>query len=371
MATLRDMTVTLRVVLDQLVAPSHPDLAMASRSLAIALAESAPQGCTVEALAPAGDLPGLEGVAEGRRLALGRREVAAAWQLGVVTGVGGGMIHSPTLMAPLVRHDRVNDHDQTVVTLWDLRAWEAPDELPRAAVMWERAMLRRAVRHADALIVPTHAMAERLEVHARLGERVRVIAGAQPDGFAAPTDAAARRRDLGLPPAYILLAGGTGASDGLAAGFRAAAPTTFDIVVIDVPEGQEPEVSALAESSGVAAHRVHPRSGLDRGDRAAALEGASAYIAPSTRGAWPWRVLEAMTLGTPVVAIDSDVHREVVLDGGIVVPETKLEDAVVDALSDHSLTGDAGRLRVLGRDRSRAFSWAGAAERVWQVHADL
>ncbi|WP_309068873.1 glycosyltransferase [Microbacterium sp.] len=365
------MTVRLRVVLDQLVAPTRSDLERASRSLAAALAETAPDGCEVEALAPSGELPSIDGVAEGRRLPLGRRETAAAWQLGVVTGVGGGMIHSPTLMAPLVRHDRVNDHDQTVVTLWDLRAWEAPEELPRATAMWERAMLRRAVRYADALIVPTHAMAERLEVHARLGERVRVIAGAQPDGFAAPTDSAARRRDLGLPATYIVLAGGIAASDGLAAGFRAAAPTAFDVVVVDVPEGEEAGVSALAEASGLGAQRVHARAGLDRGDRAATIDAAAALIAPSTRSAWPWRVLEAMALGTPVVAIDSDVHREVVLDGGIVVPEAGLEDAVVDALSDRSLTGDAGRLRVLGRDRSRAFSWAGAAERVWQVHADL
>ncbi|GAA1725806.1 glycosyltransferase [Microbacterium paludicola] len=365
------MTVSLRVVLDQLVAPTHPDLALASQSLAAALVEATPAGCSVEAIVPQGEFAPVQGVAETRRLPRGRRETAAAWQLGVVAGVGGGMIHSPTLMAPLIRHDRINDNDQTVVTLWDLRAWEAPDELPRASVMWERGMLRRAVRHADAVVVPTHAMAERLESHARLGERVRVIAGAQPDGFGAPSDADARRRDLGVPRACVVLAGGTGASDGLAAGFRAAAPTAFDVVVIDVPAGEEQAVVDLAATSGVAADRVHALAGLDRGDRAAVLDTAAAFIAPSPRGAWPWRVVEAMALGTPVVAVDSDVHREVVLDGGILVPETGLEDAVVDALSDGALTGDAGRLRVLAKDRSRAFSWAGAAERVWQVHADL
>jgi glycosyltransferase involved in cell wall biosynthesis len=365
------MTVTLRVVLDQLVSATHPDLAMASRGLAAALAETAPSGCAVEAIAPAGTLPAIAGVAPGRRLPLGRRETAAAWQLGVVAGVGGGMIHSPTLLAPLVRHDRVHDHDQTVVTLWDLRAWEAPDELPRAVAMAERGLLRRAARHADAVIVPTHAMAERLEVYARFGERIRVIAGAQPDGFAVPTDADARRRELKLPAGYLVMAGGTAASDGLAAGFHAAAPTGLDVVVIDVPEGQEEGVSALATSSGVAADRGHARSGLEQGDRAAVLGAAAVLLATGLRAAWPWRVVEAMALGTPVVAVDTDVHREVVLDGGLVVPEAGLEDALVDALADGSLTGGAGRLRVLGRDRSRAFSWAGAAERVWQVHADL
>jgi hypothetical protein len=31
----------------------------------------------------------------------------------------------------------------------------------------------------------------------------------------------------------------------------------------------------------------------------------------------------------------------------------------------------AGRLRYSGMDRARMFSWRGAAEKVWQLHADL
>ncbi len=95
---------------------------------------------------------------------LARRELATSWQLGIAAGAGGGMIHAPSLMAPLVRHDRVYDHDQTVVTVWDLAPWEAPDELPRTQVLWHRAMLKRAVKHADAVVVPTHAHAEALRV---------------------------------------------------------------------------------------------------------------------------------------------------------------------------------------------------------------
>src|SRR6476469_360126 len=101
------MTATLRVMLDQLVAPTEPDLAEASRELGRALVAGAPAGCEVEGIAPAGqadlsEVPGLAGV---RRTALARRELAAALQLGVGTGIGAGMIHSPSLFAPLVRHD--------------------------------------------------------------------------------------------------------------------------------------------------------------------------------------------------------------------------------------------------------------------------
>ena len=103
------MTATLRVMLDQLVAPTEPDLELVTRELTRGLIERAPAGCEVEGIAPAGpanrpiDIAGLTGV---RRTALARRELAAALQLGVSTGLGAGMIHSPTLLAPLVRHDR-------------------------------------------------------------------------------------------------------------------------------------------------------------------------------------------------------------------------------------------------------------------------
>ena len=48
------MTATLRVMLDQLVAPTEPDLAEATRELARALVIGAPAGCEVEGIAPAG-----------------------------------------------------------------------------------------------------------------------------------------------------------------------------------------------------------------------------------------------------------------------------------------------------------------------------
>ncbi|MEL5992065.1 glycosyltransferase [Microbacterium phosphatis] len=334
------MTVTLRVILDQRPAPARAELSEAALALSAALAETAPDGCDLETV-----------------------EVSRAKDL-----TPGGMVHSPTMLAPLVRHDRVTSGDQTVVTLWDLRAWEAPRELPGAIARSERTLLRRAVRHADALIVPTHALAHRLRGIARLDDRVRVIAGAHPAGFATPTDTAARLRDLGLPEGFIALAGGAAPSDALEAGLRAAARTGRDVVVLDVPEGEAAAVAAVAARAGITAERVHTLAPADRGDRAAVLSSAAAFVAPSARGAWPWRVIEAMAIGTPVVAVDSDVHREVVLDGGLVVPAADLEDAVAEAARGDR---EAERLRVLGRDRSRAFSWTGAAARVWQVHADL
>lgn len=373
------MVATLRVVLDQLVAPTDPDLASASRELTRALLEATPSGCEVAGIVPSSpqkerdavtaDLPGLT---ELRALGLARRSLGAAWQRGVASGAGGGMIHSPSLFAPLVKHDRIHDHDQTVVTVWDLRPWEAPSELSRTTTAWHRAMLKRAIKYADAVVVPTHAMAERLaELAPRLSDRIRVIAGASPSGFAVPTDQVGRRRTLDLPEDYILLAGGTAPSDALAAGFAAVAATGEDVplVVIDAGEGEEPAIAELAAAAGVAESRVHVRGSLAPADRGAVFGAAAALVAPSERAAFPWRVVEALRLGVPVVAADSPVHRGVIVDGGILAAGT---DALAHGLSEVlGSTASAKRYSVLAADRGRVFSWREAGERVWQLHADL
>lgn len=374
------MVATLRVMLDQVAAPTDPDLELASRELARALADAAPAGCEVEGIIPgvpaarvdeiALELPGLERL---HKVALARRELSAALQLGVATGIGGGMIHSPTLFAPLVKHDRIHDNDQTVVTLWDLRAWEAPDELSRTVVGWQRAMLKRAAKHADAIVVPTHSMAEALEeVAPRLGDRVRVIPGASPAGFAVPADEVGRRRLLDVPEGFVLLAGGLAASDALSLGFAGIARSGLDVpvLVIDAAEGEEPAISELASASGIPERNLHVRGPLEPGDRAAVFGAAIALVAPSVRAGFPWRVVDALTLGVPVIAARSAVHLETIVDGGLLV-EPDAEAFGEGLASAVGSTAAADRLAVLAGDRGRVFSWRGAADRVWQLHADL
>ncbi|MCW2163808.1 Glycosyltransferase involved in cell wall bisynthesis [Microbacterium hydrothermale] len=367
------MTVTLRVVLDQLVAPTSRDLAEASASLTAALVATAPRGCDVAAIVPApglADDQAVEGLSSETRLSMRRRELAASWQLGVAPGIGKGLIHSPTALAPLVRHDRVNETHQIVVTLWDLRAFETPDELPKTEALAARALLSRVAKHADAVIVPTHAMADRLAetAKAKLVKKVRVIGGAPAAGLRAPSDAVGRLRALGLPSSFVATAGGAAASDGLADAFAAvvAAGWDGDVVVLDAPEGEEPAIADLAAAAGLAEARVHARGSLDRWDRAAVLSHAVAFVAPCARTDWPWRAVDALALSVPVVAVDTLAHREVLADAAAYAPAGELGEALARALGD-----EAERLRVLAGDLAKGFAWEAAAERVWALHAEL
>ena len=107
------------------------------------------------------------------------------------------------------------------------------------------------------------------------------------------------------------------------------------------------------------------RGALEDADRAAVLGAAVALVAPSELTAFPWRVVEALAVGVPVVAAESESHREVVLDGGVV---GDIAAGLAEVLGS---TAAVERYAVLAGDRGRAFSWLGAAERVWQLHADL
>lgn len=367
------MTVTLRVVLDQVTDVADPDAAEAAEQITRALVQTAPTGCAVGAVVPAGgeDAARALGVSDVTVLPLTRPRLAASWRLGIAPGVGGGLIHAPTPAAPLVRHDRVNENDQTVVTMWDLCAWESPDGMPRSQVRWHHAMLRRAERHADAVVVPTHAMAARLDDTTSLGGRIRVIAGAAPEGFAtAATESGTAAHELPFADGYVVVAAARCDDGALATALSAVAslPEPASVLALDLDPARADRVAELARDAGLDPDRVRGAGWLAPAERAAVMAGASALLAPSALSAFPWRVVDALTLGLPVVALDSEVHREVVVDGGLLAPAPMLGESLAQVLaSDQSRR----RYRVRAADRGHAFSWRDHAERVWALHAEL
>ena len=203
-------------------------------------------------------------------------------------------------------------------------------------------------------------MAEELAERTKLRGRIRVIAGAAPDGFAEPRDAVGRRRTLGVPEGAVVVdgAGVTAAELGALIAALGREVPEAPVVVLDAPPDAEGVGSAVLAPA------------VDAADRASAIASASVLVAPGVLPSYGWRVLEALALGVPVIAAASPVHRELVGEGGPVI------EGGADALaaSVAPLLGpDAERRRAatLAADRGRAFSWREAGERVWQLHADL
>jgi glycosyltransferase involved in cell wall biosynthesis len=372
---------TLRVVLEPLVTNAADSLGRYTAELTRALVEAAPRNCDVAGMVSAvadeeyeqlaRTIPGIAGL---EKSYLGSRELGVAWQLGIVSSAGAGLIHSPSLLAPLRKHDR-SDGTQITVTLHDLYAWSSPGSLTPAVALWQKTMLKRARKHADAIIVPSHALAQRLAEVADFGDRIRVIPGAGRTWLELPADAEARAHAMELPDAFILAEGTFDEREGIGALVEGVSrSSTLDLPVLVLG----PAGAAASEDAGASPRtqgEVRILEGLDDADRAVVLSRASVFVFPSLDEGFGAPILDALRFGVAVVHSDAPALIELVQEAGVRVarhdpaeyPE-RLAAAVQAVLEDRDL---ARRLAIVGADRVKAFSWRDAAERVWQLHADL
>ncbi|MDJ0324879.1 glycosyltransferase family 1 protein [Cryobacterium sp. PH31-AA6] len=380
--------ITLRVVVDQMSSPVPGGIGRYTEELTRALIATAPVDCEVEGIVSASSaeqyaaleaaLPGLAGL---HRTTLPRRELAAAWQLGIAGSSGSGMIHAPGLLAPLRKHDIVADGTQMAVTVHDVLAWTHPEALTTTTVAWTKAMLKRARKHADAVVVPSHAVANQLTEIVDLGDRIRVIGGAVGSRFRLPSNSSAAETvasALALPHEYIVTVGTLEPRKGVSALITAlglpGAPD-LPLIVVGPDSWGELELSSVADEAGLPPGRVRSMIGLTDEQLAVVIDRAAVLVFPSLEEGFALPIIQAFHLGTPVIHSDAPALVEAGGEAGIVVeredaagyPE-RLAEALTRLLGDRAL---ATRLGIVGSDRSRAFSWRDSAERVWQLHADL
>jgi len=374
---------TLRVVLDQVGKEPPIGIGRYALELTRALIETAPRGCDVAGIvasSPAEEyarierqLPGLSNLFKS---ALDRRQLAAAWQHGFTRLPGTGMVHAPSLFAPLYRHDRLhNPGEQVVVTIHNTAAWTHPETLPARTVARIKAMSQRAQRYADAVVVPTHAVADELSEILTLGDRVRIIGNAVSPSLKPGHDSAARAAALELPERFVLALGELEKHNGMHDLLWAWADTHApDVPLVIVGMGTD-RLADLEHLAHLDSGRIIPLGVLSETDLAVAYSRAAVVVVPSLAGAADLVALEAMSLGAPVVHSDAPALLELCSDAGVVVARDdaagyprRLADAVRSVLNDATL---AAELRVRGRDQSRAYSWRDSAEKTWQLHADL
>lgn len=377
---------TLRVIVDRIVGPTPGGIGRYTEELTRELIRTAPSGCEVSGIvsaSPEADyetltmlLPGLSGL---YKSALDRRELQLAWQHGFTRLPGRGMVHAPSLLAPLGRHDRLNNEgDQTVVTVHDVIPWTHPDALSPRRAAWYRAMAKRAHKYADAVVVPTHAVAAQLGEILDFGDRIRVIGGAVSSKLTVPVDPDVRAERLELPERYILSVGTLEPRKGVDALIRAMAePELAGLpLLIAGPEGPGSlDVAAVAAEAGLDVGRVRRLGYLADADLAVALDRASVFVFPSLAEGFGLPVIEAFHFGTPVVHSDEPAVVEIAAGAGVTVKRDdaegyprRLAEAIRSVLDDPLL---AERLRFSGLDRAKSFSWRDSAEKVWQLHADL
>jgi glycosyltransferase involved in cell wall biosynthesis len=312
------------------------------------------------------------GVGGPRRLPLPRRALVAAWERGVGPAPAGDLVHAPALLAPPRRRTPL------VVTIHDAVPWTHPETLTPRGVAWHRRAAQYAARTADAVVVPTEAVAAELRrvLPGLSDDRLAVIGeGASAALAAPPPDAGARAARLALPAGGYLLSLATleprKGLDVLLAALADPAAPDLPLLVVGQPGWGGVDPAATAAGLGLPAGRVRVLGRLSDPDLATVLHRATALVAPSRAEGFGLPVLEAMAAGVPAITSDAPALVEVGGGATLVVPA---DDPPALAVALRSLLGDPAlhsRLGTEGRRRAAQFTWLAAARALWAVYAKV
>lgn len=366
----------LVVIAEQLFAAVPGGTGRYTEQLLPALAATAPPGWTVATVVCRhADVAKaqVEGVDGPRMLPLPRKALTALWQYGAPYWPGGDAVHAPTPFAP-----PFTPRGKTLtVTVHDTVPWTHPEMLTPRGVRWHRSTIARAARIADAVVVPTHAVAADLAARVDVTVPVEVIPHAAAAVFGTPQTQESRAGAQDSRPEEYLLAVGTleprkGIDVLIAAvGLLHRRGTPAPPLLLAGPDGWGGlNPRELATEQGLPPDAVRPLGRLEDAALAAVVQGARAVVVPSLAEGFGLPVLEAMSAGVPVIHSDAAALVEVAGNAGITVARGNAE-ALADAL--HQLHHDAARraqLSAAGRRRAAEFSWQRAAESLWRLHAD-
>jgi alpha-1,3-rhamnosyl/mannosyltransferase len=269
-----------------------------------------------------------------------------------------------------------------VVTLFDLMALREPAWYP-AAERWRYARAwAQAADRADAVVVLSRFVGD--DVTARLGiepDRIQVVAPGVPAPFLTPPSAdamAAVTARYGLAPSsYVLTLGAVSPRKNLSVVARAIAALPPDPVgavelVAIGPDGVgADQVRSELADLGLG-RRVRLLGFVPDDDIAALVAAASALAHPSRDEGFGYPPLEAMAVGTPVVASSAGSLPEVVGDGGTLLDPDDV-GAWAAALDDIRRAGPDDRAAQAERGRRQAarFSWDRAAADLVALHRRL
>lgn len=352
---------------DQLLAPVPGGTGRYTWRIGAALAATAPQGWTVRTVVTRCADPSpaaIPGTAGPTVLPWPRRALLAAWERGVPLWPGGDSVHAPTPFAP----PRRRGHG-LVVTVHDTVPFTHPHTLTRRGARWHRRAITRAARTANALVVPTTAVAA--ELPQRLaGVTIAVIGhGASADLAEPPAAAEEIAERLRLPDRYVLMLGTVEPRKGIDVLLRALAEPgapELGAVLVGAPGWGGLDPVRQAAEAGAPAPLV--LGAVTDPELATVLHRATVLAVPSLAEGFGLGVLEAMAAGVPVVHSDVPALCEVAAEAGRPVP---VDDppALAEALRAVREQPDVTETkRASGYARAARFTWEDAAQRLWALH---
>lgn len=262
------------------------------------------------------------------------------------------------------------------VTVHDLSFVRHPKFFSAKQRLWHRLVdARGTLRRADAVIaVSEHTKADVAETFGIDPGRIHVVHPAAGHEFRpqSPADVARVRAAYGLPEHFFLFLGALEPRKNITGIIDAFSRVSGDAhLVIAGGNGWLYEDIYRRAKSSPKADRIRFIGYVAEGDKPALYGAALGLIYPSFYEGFGMPPLEAMAVGTPVVASHVSSLGEVVGDAGLLVDPYvtgEIAEAMTAIATDDALSR---MLRERGLARAKKFTWEESADRLERIFASL
>jgi glycosyltransferase involved in cell wall biosynthesis len=269
---------------------------------------------------------------------------------------------------------------RAVVTIHDIIHVLYPQFLPnRAALVYARVMIRRALKRADRILtVSYNSKRDLVDYFGIAPARIEVIYNGVAERFRPEVARADRDRvagKYGLPRPYLLFLGGEKPHKNVRNVLRAFAEARrlralpHALVLAGPMPKNRSRVEALLSALDLDSRVLRPGI-VPEEDLPGLFGGADAFLYPTLYEGFGLPVIEAMACGIPVLTSSTSALQEIA--GGYAYLVDPMDvDAIARGIVD--LATDPKRRQEfadLGRRRARDFSWDRAAEETLRVYAE-
>jgi len=283
------------------------------------------------------------------------------------------VLFAPNFVPPPTRSRKL------VLTVHDLAFRRFPETAPQATRRWLR-RLDEALERAAAIIAVSECTRRDLaELYHVPAERIDVIPhGVDHEAFRPVPPATLRETlsRLGIQPPYLLYLGGIEPRKNLPRlveafsqieGTPGASLVIAGAGVAWNPEGWaglRPAMNALPEATR---KRIVLTGYVSEPDKVALLTGASALAYPSLYEGFGMPVLEAMSVGTPVVASNASAIPEVTGRAALLVDPYDVSSISLGLERILDDGDERARLALAGKERAARFLWESTAKETMRV----
>jgi len=279
----------------------------------------------------------------------GRRRAAAC---------GANVYHCPTLRAPITR-----GRPPLVLTVHDLVPVLFPETMSTWSRWYTRATLRSVIDAADVIVAVSHNTANDLNRLLRVPpERIRVVWSGVDEIFLAGPSARSTRAPVELP--YVLFVGTPEPRKNLLRLVEAMRELSSRgrrerlVIVGSAGWGKVGVGSDDAEWLGV----------ISDEQLANLYANASCLVLPSLYEGFGLTAVEAMAVGTPVVAARVGSLPEVTGDAAVLVDP--YDSRSIAAGIERAIL-DRGKLIALGKERAKQFRWDKTAAAMADIYREV